>query len=200
MDSATIVEKIILEHQLIGYLILFIGIFLEGEVVFLSAAILAGQQYLSWGAVILVSLAGLLLSDYAFYYLGRFSKATMIGRWLRNRFASYNNWIDRNFDGRYWQVSFFSKFIYVVNKAVPFLAGWHAIPMKRFSKIQFVSGIIWVGIMAAVGHFLGLVIDIVGVKFVLRRIEIAFLVFIVVFLIVENVLKRIFAKRLSEMR
>src|SRR5437868_14303935 len=85
-----------------GYLLLFLGVFREGEAFLLAGAFLANQSYFHLSFVVLVALAANTLGA-QFYYLA----ARMRGRpWFENRFSrsgqyrrilewmgSYGNWV-----------------------------------------------------------------------------------------------------------
>jgi membrane protein DedA with SNARE-associated domain len=193
-------EYFLTNFKVLSYVAVLVGIFLEGEVVFLTSAIFATEGYLNWGLLIVVCFGGLLLSDAAFYYLGRWSKHWRLGQWLNHRFSLYDKWLNAHLVQYYWQIAFVSKFLYFVNKATPFLAGWHNIAPRRFFKVQFFSGMIWLGIMLILGHFVGLVVDIVGVKLILHRIEFVFIAFLLGFFFLEKALRKIITRKIEKIK
>lgn len=196
----TALELFVLAHPFWVYVIVFFGMLIEGESFFLTASIFAGERYLRWGTLTTVTLAGLLIGDWLFYLLGRYSKQTRLGRWFVNRFPRYHRWLEENFMGRYPRLAFVSKFIYFVNRLTPFLAGWHGLPARTFLRIHAAAALVWTGVMLVIGHFMNLFVELVGVSYVIKRIEFVFVGFALIFLGGEYALKKIFARRIAEDR
>lgn len=190
-------ELFVLHHSFWAYVIVFAGMLIEGESFFLVASIFAGERYLRWGVLTGVALAGVLIGDWLFYLLGKFSKKTRFGRWFTGRFPRYHRWLDQNFMARYPRLAFVSKFIYFVNRLTPFLAGWHGLALRTFFKIHVAAAIVWTGIMLIISHVVNLFVELVGVRYVLHRIEFVFVGFAVIFLTGEYLLKKLFARRIG---
>lgn len=190
-------ETFVIAHSFWTYVIVFAGMLIEGESFFLTASIFAGQGYLRWGVLTAVSLTGMLAGDWCSYLLGRATKGTRFGFWFVRRFSRADEWLSKNIEQRYARLAFISKYIYFVNRLTPFLAGWHGFPGRRFLKIHAGAAIVWTGIMLILGHFLGLFVELVGVRYVLHRIEFVFITFILLFTGVEYFVRRRFARRIS---
>lgn len=193
----TVLEDFVLANQLLSYLIVFGGMFIEGEVFFLTASIFVSQGYLDFWTLILVTLLGVILGDIVWYYLGRFSKDSWPGIWLAKKFPRYHEWIEQNFISRYWRMAFFSKFLYYVNRLTPLIAGWHKMEFRKFMKIHLAAGVLWVAGMVIISYFLGFIIEAIGVKAVLRRIEWVLIGLGIIFIGGEYLLKILFSKRIK---
>lgn len=191
-------ETFVIAHPFWTYVFVFMGMLIEGESFFLTASIFAGQGYLRWGVLTAVSLAGMIIGDWCFYLLGRATQGTRFGRWFVSRFSRADEWLSKNITERYVRLAFISKYIYFVNRLTPFLAGWHGFPGRRFLKIHVGAAIIWTGIMLILGHFLGLFVELVGVRYVLHRIEFVFLAFILLFMGGEYFLKKQFVRKINK--
>lgn len=188
----------ILNYSLLSYAAIFVGVFLEGEGVFLLSSVFANEGDLRWGFLAAAALAGLTASDLFFYALGRYAGGSRIGRWIGRRYLRYHAGLEEKFFERYGRIAFFSKFVYVVNKAVPFIAGWRRMPFPSFLKAQAVSSVLWVGVMLIVGHSLGIIISLIGEKQVFRRLEIFIIALMAAFLIAERFIRRFFSRKLSK--
>jgi len=193
----SLLENFVINHIFWAYAILFGGMFIEGEVFILTAMIFARQGLMEVWLIALLSFIGVILGDLTWYALGRWSKESFIGKWLQQKFSTYHKWMDENFMPRYQRMVFLSKFLYYVNRLTPLIAGWHKLDVRKFFKIHLLAGIFWVVIMMIVGHFLGLVIDVLGVKAVIKNMEFIFIGLAVIFIGGEILLKKIFIKKIK---
>src|SRR5262249_9865567 len=136
-----------------GYLLLFVGVFFEGEVFLLAGAFLANQGYFDLGAVLMVGLAANTLGA-QFYYLA----ARMRGRpWFENRFSgseryrrilnwmnSYGNW-----------VLLLSRFAFGFRIIIPAACGALGMSQVRFFVLNLAAGILWAIPTAFLGYYFG---------------------------------------------
>lgn len=194
----TTLETLISQHQALSYLIIFLGIaFIEADFFFLTGAIFADQKHLNWGALIVLGFIAVILGDVAWYCLGKYLRGTKIGPWLRGRFKNYGGWLNGGFMSNYKKIAFFSKFLYYVNRLVPFLAGWEGMPIRRFLDVHVGTGALWLTVMTTIGVSLGAIINLVGPRFVLERVWILFAFLAIAFIAGDHLLKKIFIKRVK---
>lgn len=193
-----ILESFVFYHRFLAYLIVFFGMFVEGDTFFLAASIFATERYLRWGILTLVTITGVITGDWLFYLLGLHSKNTRFGLWLMARLGRHRERVERNVMRHYVRLAFVSKFVYFLNRLTPFLAGWHDMPRRQFLKIHASTAIAWTGVMLIIGHIVGLLVEVVGMKFVLRRIEFVIVGFVILIFAVEYALKRLFGKKIEE--
>ena len=107
------------DHRAWGYVILFLGMILEGEVFLIVSAMLGRLHAFDFGEVLWVSFAGILVGDIFWYevgvilsrFKGRFSLAKTAEKTVLMFFPQFNK--------RPFPSIFFSKFIYGVK--IPFL-------------------------------------------------------------------------------
>jgi len=136
-----------------GYWVLFIGTFLEGEVILILAGFMAFQGYLSLSGVIITSWAGSFLGDQVYFYLGR-SK----GRYLLQRFHS----IARKFREalrlieKYGSlVAFISRYTYGLRIVLPIILGLTNLNPLRFLWLNLLSALSWAALFASGGYLFG---------------------------------------------
>lgn len=194
----TFLEIFFSNYPFWAYAILFVGMFIEGEAFFLTITIFALQGHLSWPLVLLVTLAGILLGDVAWYWLGKYSRGTKLGFLLSEKFSTYHKWMEENFITRYERMAVYSKFIYFINRLTPLIAGWHGLEFKKFIKIHTYAALFWVGVMSLLVSLLAFIVGGAGLRWLLEHIEIVFVGSFVIFVVVEYSLKRIFSKKLSK--
>ena len=191
-------QDFVVNSPLFAYLVLFGGMFIEGETFFLAAAIFALEGYMSWWWVLAVSFAGVIIGDVAWYYLGRLTKDTKWGMRLAEKYKNYQGWVSENFTNRYFRLAFVSKFLYYVNRLTPLLAGWEKLDFKRFFKIHLIAGFGWLLTMFVAGKFFGLIINAIGVKVVVGRLYWVFAIIAVLVVVGEYCLRRFFIKKIKK--
>ena len=189
-------EHFVANHPFVSYAVIFIGMFIEGEIFFLTGTLFTIKGHLNWLPLIIVSFGGVFLGDLAWYFFGRASAQTHFRPWLEKRMHRYHGWIGERFGDGYFHTALFSKFIYYVNRAVPFFAGWHRMSLKKFAKTHFFTGLLWIGAIAGVGFLLQNLVIAVGVKPVLRRLELVIIGLIILFVGGEYLVKRVLFKRI----
>ena len=192
-------ESFVLNNLFWAYAILFGGMFLEGELFLFTAAVLAWQGYLQWWLIAVVTFFGVILGDVAWYWLGRkLEHVPIIGLMLKVKISSYQEWLEENFFNRYGRMAFYSKFLYYINRLTPLVAGWHKLEFKRFFKIHFLAGSLWVAVNMAFGIIFGLIVGTEGLKFLLKRVEYFLAGAAVVFIGGEYLAKTLFSKKIKK--
>ncbi len=182
----------------LAYLVLFLGMFIEGEVFFLAAAIFALEGYLNWWIILAVTFVGVILGDIAWYFLGKYSKETRLGSWVEKKFTGYEEWLQENFETRYARLAFMSKFLYYVNRITPLLAGWQKMEFRKFLRIHIMAAFAWLLFVVVLGKFFGFIIETIGVQVVFNRLYGVFLILAVVVLVGEYLLRKIFVKKIRK--
>src|SRR5689334_10857720 len=159
-----------------GYLILFLGIFLEGEAFLLAGAFLANRGYFRLPLVILVAIAANTLGG-QFYYLA----ARVRGRqWFESRFGGsprfrrildwmscYGNW-----------VLLLSRFAFGFRIVIPAACGALGMSQLRFFLLNLAAGLLWAIPTALAGYYFGNSVDAVvhrAHRVVMEGMAIAFL-------------------------
>jgi len=136
-----------------GYLAVFAGAFLEGEVVLILAGFAAFHGYLNLQMVLLIAFLGTVLSDEFFYYLGRWQGRSLIGR-------------SRRLSGKYpyalhfiehfgtWVV-LLQRFLYGFRIAIPVAIGTSSMTPVRFALLNISSAVVWVLLFGYLGYGFG---------------------------------------------
>lgn len=144
-----------------GYAILFFGTFFEGETILALAGFAAYEGHLKLGLIIPIAIAGALLGDQFFFYLGRYKGKQLLARYptlgqrverVHQLTAHYHGWI-----------IFGSRFMYGFRVIIPLSFGAGGISALRFFLLDLLGAIVWAPIFAlggyafgnAVQHFLG---------------------------------------------
>lgn len=143
------------DHRAWGYVILFLGMVLEGEVFLVVSAMLARLNAFDFGEVVLVSFAGVMLGDMLWYWIGiilsryngRYSLAKTAERTVLRIFPQFQK--------KPFISIFFAKFIYGINHASLVFSGIVRLDFSLFMKAELVASFFWVAIYSVAGYLFG---------------------------------------------
>ena len=141
----------------IGYIIVFFGAIIEGELIILTASALAATGYLSISNVGLIAFFGTLFMDQILYFFGHrmYQKP---GKRLSERYPKLYQKskkaviLLRKYD--IWFILSF-RFIYGIRAISPIVIALCGIMPKRFIPLNFVAAVIWTIISCGAGYWLG---------------------------------------------
>lgn len=142
-------------HRYLGYVILFLGMLVEGETFLMAYGILTHLKAFDWGDAFIIAFAGVIFSDISWYYLGVFLKKRYPNsRFLNNIERRVKNYFP-DFEKKPVKGLFMSKFIAGTNHATLMLAGFLKINFKYFLKLQIIISFIWVSVFLTLGFLFG---------------------------------------------
>jgi membrane-associated protein len=137
----------------------FLGLVLPGgDYLVFTAGLLCGTHYLDVPLVLLVSsmILAAVLGDFTGYAKGRwlgpklFSKPD--ARIFKKKYLEKTN----VFYAKYGIWAFIiGRFLPVIRTLIPMLAGASGIKLRKFSYLNIVGGVIWIGTLTPLGYFLG---------------------------------------------
>ncbi|MEE4304531.1 MAG: VTT domain-containing protein [Wenzhouxiangella sp.] len=174
------------------YLMLFVGLLLAGEVVLLPALYLATTGRLDPVAVILVAVVATMLSDLAWFMIGRWSPSGAVEKMRQRHSSRVINRLQGLFSRNGPRLLFLSKFVYGTRIAAQVLAGalgmsvrtWSAVNLAAVVTITLaMAGLAW-GVVGTAQHLEELV----------EHIEATFLLFLLLaiaaYLVVGTMLRK----------
>lgn len=132
-----------------GYWLLFVGVFLEGEAVLLTAGVFAYLGYFNLFWVVVIACLAIIAGDNAQYWLGRKLGKKFLQKY--SRFKKLNN----KFNNHTNKILLASRFLFGMRSATMLMAGANNFNYKRFLKFNAVSGILWVIAVALLGFVFG---------------------------------------------
>tara|TARA_R110002051_G_scaffold229006_1_gene291066 strand:- start:4411 stop:4956 length:546 start_codon:yes stop_codon:yes gene_type:complete len=139
-------------HYLWIYTCFFFGIFIEGELVFLSAVIAASHGYLNIWMVVGIAIIATITSDVVCFNLGknRAEKLMNTPKW-KTKIEAVNTKLEKH--RTLFLISY--RFLYGLRIATPLVLGTQKIWFITFLKYSIVSTIIWVVLFAILGMAFG---------------------------------------------
>jgi phosphatidylglycerol lysyltransferase len=143
-------EALLLKY---GYVLLFLGVAVEGEAFLLTGAFLArlGDFHFLW--VILIAIAANCFADQVYYVVAR----TRGKRWLDARYAGhprYRRMLEIYSRHRNWLL-LVSRFVYGFRILIPAACGAFGMPPLTFTFINLLAGILWAVPMALLAYYFG---------------------------------------------
>lgn len=185
MTSSSLFIHYLTLSRPIGYVFVFIGMIIEGDVLLFIAAFFTHQGIFDIGDMLVAVLAGTIVGDTLWYVLG-FQ--------LNNSFLFLKRWIDRiarPFDkqlrSRPFRTIFISKFIYGIHHALLVRAGSLKLPFKKFALVDLAAIVLWVATVGGLGYVSGS--SFVFLKHYLRFAEFGLALGLVVLFILSHIIK-----------
>ena len=143
--------EIILFVSTYGYLAVFFGSLIEGDVLLVIACFLAYVGQLELPLVLLAAFVGTLISDFSWFLLGRHSNDALLQRWhwLRTLSTHSITLVGK----RPRLTAFLIRFMYGLRVILPFSLGKTSISMSTYLLYNALGVFLWVGIFGFLGYF-----------------------------------------------
>ncbi len=150
---STLIEFI----QTYGYLTVFIGSVFEGETVVTLGGLSAHEAYVYFPLVVLSATLGALVSDWGFFFMGRYRKQAVLHRlpWLARLMRTPTSYIEH----RPRVISFGMRFMYGFRHIVPFSIGASNVPASQFMFWNGLGALLWALAYTTGGYVLGTVLE-----------------------------------------
>lgn len=136
-----------------GYLAVFLGSTIEGELILMTAGYFAYVGVLDLGWVILSAFLGTLIADQGCFFIGRY-----YGPKLLERFPTLKKKSEKVFRLLHEYKNLFImtfRFVYGIRIASPLVIGASQLSPKRFTVLNFPAAFVWAVVIACVGYFFG---------------------------------------------
>ncbi|MCK9345010.1 MAG: VTT domain-containing protein [Candidatus Pacebacteria bacterium] len=183
-QSIDVFVHLVQGHRVWGYVVLFIAMMLEGEVLLIVAGMLASLEAFDVGDVFWIALVGVVLGNTMYYQAGVMLKngkvATRVIHWAEKAITFFLP----EFRQKPFKSIFISKFIYGANRATVIMSGVFRIPFKLFFKAEFLASIFWVIVYMSVGYFFGYAA--INVTHNASRFVLLALVFVLGFILIQS--------------
>ena len=139
-----------------GYLALFIGTFLEGETILIIAAYLASKGMLNIYLVMLSAVAGTVLGDQTYFYIGRIQGISFIQKRpnLKKKWVRISGLIER----RENIIILAYRFVYGFRNITPFALGILNIHAMKFLVLNVIAATVWAISFSVLGYTFGAMI------------------------------------------
>ncbi|BBP03937.1 DedA family protein [Sulfuriferula plumbiphila] len=136
-----------------GYYAVLFGTLLEGETILVMAAIAANQGYLHLPVLMPVAVAGAIIGDQFFYYMGRRHGNMLLTRFpsLSARAAKVESLIARH----HAPVIVVLRFTYGLRIVGPMMVGMSAVSPLQFTLWNSLGSVLWAALIISAGYAFG---------------------------------------------
>ena len=141
----------ILSHW--GYIAVFLGTVIEGEVTMIVGSFLASQRILDIKYVMLTGAIGGFIGDQIFFLLGKIGKNLNILRKLERNVKFRKARVIAKKYGTY--IILFSRYLIGMRAALSLSLGIFNVPFKQFTLLNMLSAIFWALTVGIFGFILG---------------------------------------------
>ncbi|MES2953063.1 MAG: hypothetical protein V4674_00700 [Patescibacteria group bacterium] len=173
----------------LGYLLVFLGMAIEGELVLFTALYLANIGYFSYQNIGLVLVVGIFASDFFWYRFGaflhnhpRFSRA-------RAFLERVTRLIDDQLAIRPIHTFIVSKFIYGLNRTTLARAGVSGMGVTKFLEADILAVVTWLFVIGGAGYALSESLE--NAARYIKYAEVGLLIGILAFIIITQILSKI---------
>lgn len=176
-------------HRMLLYLILFFGMFIEGEMMLIFAGVLVRSRNIHYFDTIAIAFAAVLLHDVGYWYIGKrlamMKREKFLGIDLKKAEKFFTKLKER--EGLY---IFTSKFAWGLNRFVLISSGYFQTKLKKLVKYSTGAAIIWTTTLVSLGYIFAEQTAIL--KKDIRIVAIGFAALFLVVFYVEHLLKKMF--------
>jgi membrane-associated protein len=153
MHTINFLIKLVEHHQILVYLVIYVGLIFEGEFFIISTGILTHLGALNFWFSLIFILLGAISKTFLGYALGEF----LFKKFNHHRFFKYiqkrvYNILPGFKIKPFWSI-FVSKFILGANHLVIIFSGYEKIDYQKFLKAEISATIIWAPLLLFLGYF-----------------------------------------------
>ena len=172
--------------SLLVYVLIFLGMFIEGDVILFLSFYLAHEGDLNLFGVIIICIIGILLGDMCWYKFGIYPE-----KWfpfLKKRVEKISAILDDQLQKNLFRTVLISKFTYNLHHITLMRVGALRVPFKKYLKTDILSSIIWIISIGGLGYASSLSFSLF--KKYLKFAEIGLLISLVIFFVLIKLITR----------
>lgn len=178
-----------------GYLSIFLGVAIGGEILILAVGFLSSLGYFNIFLAILVATLGVVIADTVFYLLGRIGRKKVFHR-IARFFRISDKKIKKSeefFKKHDVKAMLLVRFVYGLRAMTLIIAGVSKMKYHRFFLYNFIGTFTWAMILGVLGYFFGESYEIISqyVENIILSISIGLIIGVIILLIITLVKKYI---------
>ena len=176
------------------YAIIFIAMFLEGDVVLFMAFYVANSGHLNAPLLIVIAIVGVVVGDVLWYKIGEhLEKRSAIFRKIATKITKT---LDARLQRHPISTLCITKFTYGIHHAILLRAGAIRLPFKRYFWTMFTAGAVWTTVIGGLAYFSSTSMELF--KSYLKYGEVGLLVAIIIFFAIMHLLSKLGNKEIKE--
>lgn len=138
-----------------GLVAVFLGTFVEGEIVVIAAGVLASLDFLSLSAVLMTAFAATFLGDQCFFFLGRKKGTAFLEKRHRVHWRRRAEKVHDLIHGHQYKILFGYRFLYGLRIPTLFALGTSELSTKKFVLLNIINSAVWTALFVLGGYFFG---------------------------------------------
>ncbi|MDE1874875.1 MAG: DedA family protein [Patescibacteria group bacterium] len=138
-----------------GLIAVFVGTFIEGEIVVIAAGVLASLAFLSLWWVLVVAFVATFLGDQFFFFLGRKKGTAFLEKRHRVHWRRRAEKVHDLIHNHQNKILFGYRFLYGLRVPTLFAIGTSELPTRKFVLINLANSAIWTALFVFGGYFFG---------------------------------------------
>lgn len=180
------------EYQTLGYIIVFLGMMIEGDILLFTAGFLVHRGYFNIDIALLAVFSGVIIGDNIWYVLGELidGKDNFFTRFIKRITEPF----DEHLKKRTIRTIFISKFAYGLYRPTLLRAGMLKLPFKEFIKGDIIASVLWIFLIGGLGYVSSA--SFLLVRRYLRYTEITLLFGLILFILISHLITHVSKKKL----
>jgi membrane protein DedA with SNARE-associated domain len=182
-------------HRAFAYLAMFLGMFIEGELILILAGILIRGGHLDFFDTLFIAFVAVVLHDIVYWLIGK--KLAERGK---QKFLFFNleriSPILEKIKNNNELYIFVSKFAWNLNRFVLIASGYIGTPFKKFIRYSLPAGFIWAITFISLGFIFAQKTEIL--KKDLKTVAVSLTIFLLAVIVLENLFQKIFNNNKKE--
>ncbi len=178
----------------LGYILVGLGVAIDGEPFLFIAAFLTYQHYFDPLVSMIVIYSMTILGDIAFYYIG--TQFRRFPGFVRIWIEKISGPFDHQIQAHPIRLFILAKFAYGIYHALWARAGSLQLPLWKYIKIDLIATALWIGIIGGITYAFGEAFE--KLTRYVGYIEISLLVGLVLVIYIQHVLGRWIAEKLNK--
>ena len=178
-------------HNILIYFVIFLGMFVEGEAILIFAGVLIKARAINFSDTLIITFIAVIIHDMAYWYIGHMLSKTKRKKILFINLEKIEKFLEK-FKQRSGAYIFVSKFAWTMNRFVLMANGYFKTALKKLLIYSIPSAFIWTITFLSLGYVFAEKTAIL--KKDLRIFGLAFAIFLIAIIIVENAFQKVFKK------
>jgi len=190
MYTVKFLTTLVENHQVLAYVVIFLGLIFEGEVIVITTGVLCYLGALDFTLSLILIFTGSFVKTFTLYYIGE----VVNKKYSDSKFFKYIErrvfyFMPRFKQKPFWSI-FLSKFIMGTNYLVILFSGYNKINLKTFIKAEALSTVIWAPVLLSLGFFFSQTA--ISISKEIGKFSLIIFVLVIVFLLFDKIMSSLY--------
>jgi membrane protein DedA with SNARE-associated domain len=182
-------NKFFRDSSFLAYGIIFLGMFIEGELILILAGILIRGGHLDFLDTIFIAFGAVVIHDIAYWLIGKKLAERGGQKFLFFNLEKIKPFLEKIRNNNELYV-FVSKFAWNLNRFVLIASGYIGTPFKKIIRYSLPAGFIWTITFISLGFIFAQKTEIL--KKDLKTVAVSLTIFLLAVIVLENLFQKIF--------